>query len=196
MIPQTLFTEIEGPRLAAQLGVVSTLDRFTTAMMQHPAVAMIVNAVTSQDDVRQIVARVERLLQVHADPRYCHPQDLAIAVYLRILDVCAPDAAAELAARAREIRNLWWARLIAHRIGASPNRSIPTVTVTRLMPVTGMPVRAIRTVSSTRPAAPRDIVLLSADGMMAADNANADEELTELIRVGARIQNYTNAVAP
>lgn len=129
MIPGNLWQEIESRQFSVMLGVVSTPRAFDEALKQQPAVTALAKCLISPADIDSLEQRALALLQIPSNPRYCHPNDLAIAVYLRLLDIYAPDAASQPAKSALTLPNLWWARAMAMRIAASPNRTIPSTRV-------------------------------------------------------------------
>lgn len=125
MIAQRIWDEIESQLFAATLGVVSTPRAFDAAMLQHPTVSELMANLSSESDVEAVAKRLEQLLNEPSDVRYCHQHDLAIAVYLRALDICAPEHVLVPASFALMQRNLWWGKAMAKRIAGMPNRAIP-----------------------------------------------------------------------
>lgn len=125
MIAQRIWDEIESQFFAATLGVVSTPRAFDEAMLQHSIVSELMANLSSESDVEAVAKRLQRLLNEPSDVRYCHQHDLAIAVYLRALDICAPEHALAPANLALTQRNLWWGKAMAKRIAGAPNRGIP-----------------------------------------------------------------------
>ena len=126
MIIRRIWDEIESPHLAASLGVVSTPRAFDAAILQHPIVVQLMAHLSSRSDVEEVAHRLGQLLTEATDVRYCHQHDLAIAIYLRTLDICAPNQTMPAALLALKQPNLWWARAMAMRIVSAPNRGIPS----------------------------------------------------------------------
>jgi hypothetical protein len=195
MIPQAVIAEVESPRFAALLGVVSTLNRFTWAMMQQPAVKTLCSLLTTQADVQHVVARVSDLIQEANDPRYGHPHDLPIAIYLSVLDTCAPDAARRPSELALATRNLWWGKLVAQRVVSAPNRTIPAVTTNFSIPIDGIFIRRSSKSFAFKPSPVVEVITYcNTHATVQTQNAMADESLSELVRAGARIRHYSHAV--
>jgi hypothetical protein len=138
MIVARIWREIESPLLAASLGVVSTPRTFDAAMLKQPIVIELLARLSSERRAAEEVARkLEQLLTQPTDARYCHQHDLAIAIYLRVLDICAPDHALPPALLALRQTNLWWARAMAMRIASVPNRGIPSLREDFAIPISG-----------------------------------------------------------
>jgi hypothetical protein len=127
MMAWPFWSDIEGPLLAASLGVVSTPRAFDAAMLKQPIVIELLARLSSERRAaKEVARRLQLLLAEPTDPRYCHQHDLAIAIYLRALDICAPDDSLPPALLALKQTNLWWARAMAMRIATAPNRGIPS----------------------------------------------------------------------
>ena len=126
MINESVWHEIEGPLLRAVLGVVSTPRAFDAALFKVAPVSRLLGELDDRESCEKVQKRLLLLLGGDADPRYCHPHDLAIAIYLRALDICAPELAFPPARQILAHRNLWWARAMALRLLAEPQREIRT----------------------------------------------------------------------
>lgn len=155
MIAQRIWDEIEGQLLAATLGVVSTPRAFDAAMLQHPIVSELMANLSSESDVEAVVKRLQQLLSEPTDARYCHQHDLAIAVYLRALDICAPEHALAPAHLALTQRNLWWGKAMAKRIAGAPNRAIPFSREDFVIPVSSGQVFISSVITQASPPLPR-----------------------------------------
>ena len=82
---------------------------------------------------RQLLDRVTQLVAVPHDARYCHHHDLAIAIYLRALDLYDPSTAIKAADAVLQHPNFWWARSFALPLMTEPNLRTP-VQVTEYTP--------------------------------------------------------------
>ena len=111
-----MFTEIESPLFAATLGVVSTPRAFDSALLRQPVVLDLIRRLTAGEDPGPVLERIDRLLREPSDARFCHPRDLAVGIYLRVLEVCAPDTALAPAKLALALPNLWWGKVMATRV--------------------------------------------------------------------------------
>jgi hypothetical protein len=132
MVPRELLEQVEGIRFAAEVGVVSSERLFESAIRQHPLVLQLFGYLTDPQAREQIAVRLTDLLYRDSDPRYEHPHDAAVAVYLRLLDVSEPGLASLAAVTAARQPNLWWARSVAIQIleGAQTRVSHDVGTVT------------------------------------------------------------------
>lgn len=127
MITDRVWTEIESPLFTAALGVVSTPRAFDDGLLRQAIFrTLLAAAETNGRDADAIVQRISRLIREPADERYCHPHDLPIGVYLRALDIAAPERAITPARLVLDLPNLWWGNLMARRVAAAPNRTIPS----------------------------------------------------------------------
>ncbi|MCZ0936398.1 MAG: hypothetical protein OXJ54_14585 [Gemmatimonadetes bacterium] len=106
----TILREIESAEFALKLGLSGSRARAMQALVDLPeAKALLDSLRENASAVHGIASRVEDLLQAEIDPRYTHPDDAAIAVYLRALDLFAPRLAVDLAPMVADRRqNLWW----------------------------------------------------------------------------------------
>lgn len=128
MIPDRIWTEIESRTFSASLGVVSTPRAFDVALLRQPLVLELVSLLVCPENPSAVFARIQRLLRDPSnDEHYCHPYDLPIAVYLKVLDIFEPYIAVEAADSILEFPNLWWARAMALRVAASPAKRIPVL---------------------------------------------------------------------
>lgn len=133
MISDALFRSIEDPAFTSSIGVVSTPRALDKAMLEQLPVRQLLACLSDPENRRELLARVTRLIAAAHDARYCHPYDLAIAIYLRTLDVCDPSLAIKAADDVLQHPNFWWARTFALPLMAEPNLRIP-VQVTEYTP--------------------------------------------------------------
>lgn len=128
MIPDRIWSAVEDPTFSASLGVVSTPRAFEAALLRRPPVLELFSLLACPEDASAVAARIQHLLTDPSnDERYCHPYDLPIAVYLRVLDICESYVAAEAADSILQFPNLWWARAMALRVAAYPAKRIPVL---------------------------------------------------------------------
>ena len=125
MIPDRIWTAIEDTTFTASLGVVSTPRAFDAAISRQPPVIELLSLMEDSDNSMQVLTRVRQLLETPEDARYCHPFDLPVAIYIRALDICNPQLAADAAEIALQLPNLWWSRAMALRVTSLPARRIP-----------------------------------------------------------------------
>jgi hypothetical protein len=119
---EDIWPEIEGPQLAARVGVVSTPRSLERALAAEPNVRQLVGALAKPTNRRLLYDRFLVLLHTPTDERFAHPQDLALATYLRLLDIVNPDLGEMGAATALTRPNLWWTRAFAASILAQAAR--------------------------------------------------------------------------
>jgi hypothetical protein len=140
---------IESPRFAARLGVVSTPAAFEAAALKVGTISNLVTALSSGSSPEPVVARLDRLLRLETDQRYCHPKDLAIGIYFLVLGRSVPRAAIAPARLAFELPNLWWGRVMAMRFAASESSTDSGfTTLSDVSPHHAQPRAKLRTISS------------------------------------------------
>jgi hypothetical protein len=189
MIDQELLSHIESPYFAATLGVVSTPRAFDRALLQDRYVRALMSSIALPLNVRHLQERTTELLDTDADPRYAHPHDLAVGVYLRVLDICSPDDAFAVAAKALSRPNLWWAAAMARRIMTTPNRGVPITSQDYVSP-SARPV-VMRSINSDAAFSPVSVVTAHTDVEATADatttsRSQPQELSTSRIRMNAQ----------
>lgn len=116
-----LYSGIESPTFVATVGVVSTTAGFERAISRDPRVRQLLGLASQPEALVSLAERIRALAAEIPEAGFAHSQDIAIAVYLRVLDLAnaslAVDAARELVDRA----DLWWARRTAKRIAGGVN---------------------------------------------------------------------------
>lgn len=143
MIPNQIWTEIEGPLFAATIGVVSTPRAYRDALKMQRVVTVLAALLSSHDNQTALIARLTHLLTQSTDIRYCHPHDLAIGTYLATLANFSIALATEPARLASSIPNLWWGKLIAAEILAPRTESTSVVQITSGTPYAILGVNAL-----------------------------------------------------
>jgi hypothetical protein len=146
MVPRQLLEQAESIQFATELNVVSSERLFESALRQHPVVRGIFGHLVDEESREQLAVRLADLLSRDVDPRYQHPHDVALAVYLRLLDVCDPQLGALAATTAIRQPNLWWARSVAMEIlegSRTRTREVNTVTTDQPAPAQPSTTRTI-----------------------------------------------------
>ena len=124
MIPVNLLKTIEASGYGMRLGLVSTPSRFIEAVSKEPRAQKIAELLDQTDAQEELLVRLKTLLSAENDPRYAHPNDLAIAAYLYLLQKADPNAVLKLAKELVDTPTLWWARAMAiHTINETVRRT-------------------------------------------------------------------------
>lgn len=121
MIPSFSLETIESTLFTASVGVVSTPRSLDEAIWAQGSVREVLAAMTDHENRRELLNRVLELIARPHDPRYCHPDDLAIAIYVRILGITDATLAVRGADAVLQHRNFWWARAASLRVIRAPN---------------------------------------------------------------------------
>lgn len=171
MIPDELFRSLEERVFTASIGVVSTPRALKDAILDQLSVRRLLALLSDPDNRNQVLGRALQLLRAPHDARYCHPDDLPIAIYLRALELADPSLALKAADLVLQHPNLWWARSFALSIVAIPGLRVPvqiseyTAERTRLTRhserATSTPLVATSQFSSGRRVIPARIQLVS-----------------------------------
>jgi hypothetical protein len=119
--------ELETPRLAARLGVVSTPRSLERAIASESSVRRLLGMLSSPNNRRRLYGHLMQLLNQPSDDRFAHPMDLALAVYIRLLDIADPELGEMAAVETRQRPNLWWTRALAATILAKSAQRTRTV---------------------------------------------------------------------
>jgi hypothetical protein len=125
MIPSSIWDTIESSRFTAEIGVVSTPRSFVAAIEKHAIIIELLSKLNESSCRQDVFKRLIFLLDKPADRRYCHPNDLAMAIYLRVLEISDPQLAIDAADLTLATPSLWWARSIAQHIVSVPERRVP-----------------------------------------------------------------------
>jgi hypothetical protein len=115
-----LFAMIESPAFSARLNVVSGYAQFVRALGSQPEIRELRSGVNSVEDASELRHRISSLASAPHDPAYENPHDVALAAYLWVLSMCAPDIA-QLAAETILAQPSWWARKVAEKVVADTN---------------------------------------------------------------------------
>ena len=95
----------------------SSRKRFRRGILRHTTVKELLGLAMADAAVQeQVASRLGLLCAIDSDVYFQHPQDVAIATYLRILDIAAPDFAESLAPLVARLPNTWWARPLAAQL--------------------------------------------------------------------------------
>jgi hypothetical protein len=144
MIPESIWAAIEGSIFASELGVVSTPRALDQALAQHPTSLALLAGMTESKDVSALSGRLMWLLKEPSDTRFCHAHDVAIAAYLRTLELRAPEVARSFAKSILAIPNLWWGKAVAKRIANTTVQTTPNIVVTYTIPHHGFVRASVR----------------------------------------------------
>ncbi len=126
MISPELLATIEGPLFSLELGIVDSPKSFDEALFKTVGARKLAEQITSEAEERLVRDRALSLLDCEDnDERFRHPFDLAIAVYIRILDVVESSWVFDLSKLAAQRRNLWWSRAMAMRVLQEPHGETP-----------------------------------------------------------------------
>ena len=122
-----LFSRAESHETAAELSVASGSSVFERALRRLPiTAALFARALDSEQARYGIAKRVSELAGLHIDLRFRHPHDIALAIYLWVLDavdqnIPAGPRVGRIAATVvlRAGQNCSWANLVARGIRAN-----------------------------------------------------------------------------
>jgi hypothetical protein len=120
------FEQIESVRFAAIMGTASGFNVFKNILADDDDVKILLQY--SQDHPRQtqdVYRRLLMLLDSNDHPEYAHPYDAALAGYLYVLSIVAPDLASLASERIRKTPQLWWTIKLARQVleNARKNKS-------------------------------------------------------------------------
>jgi hypothetical protein len=118
---------VESPRIAAQLGVVSTPRALERALASEPTIRRLLGLLARPHNRRRLYDHFLEILGAPNDQRFAHPLDLALAIYVRLLDIVDPSIAEAAASAALRLPNLWWTRAFAISILAQSARRTKVV---------------------------------------------------------------------
>ena len=113
MIPSAIHETIEDPTYGFQMGLVSTVRLFDEALGEEESARTLRDLLKNPENREVLVNRLMRLLDTEHDTQYAHPYDLAIGVYLRLLEKVDLEMAIEPAHKAFALDTLWWGRAFA-----------------------------------------------------------------------------------
>lgn len=117
MIDSVVFHRIEGFEFATSLGLASSQSAFLRYMDEEPVFRDLVAHLQAQpQDSETIFSRLQGLARTAIDTRYRHPNDTALAAYLRCLDLIGSPYVAPAADLVTEARNTWWSRKVASAV--------------------------------------------------------------------------------
>lgn len=189
-----LLKSIESPEFVAQVGVVSTQHAFESAIARHPWAQELLGLARGSASARVVYGRMMALLQTPVDPSFSHPYDVAIAVYLRVVDIVAPLLAVDAAREVLAVRNAWWARRLAERIAAAAPET--AVVSEHLVFIPG-PVRASAATGAYSATMPSrnlaDIGVVSARTDVAAKGSHTTSSGHAVVHVAFGVRTVTGA---
>ena len=107
----SLIGTIEGPEFATEFGVVASRRQFDREILRDERVRALLTKLYADKSAQECVAsRLQFLSSLRVDIRFTHPYDIAIAIYLRTLDIVATEIAEALAPTVAALPNVWWSR--------------------------------------------------------------------------------------
>ena len=135
-----IFREIECVEFAWKLGLTGSRQRAMQALVRAPQAVALLNALKGDEIAAYEVAnRVLALAHDDNDPQYTHPSDVAIAAYMRALDILFPNLAAAIGPVVdSQCQNLWWAAPIVERTLRTPPMSSAIGSQTEFYSLTGV----------------------------------------------------------
>jgi hypothetical protein len=107
------FAEIEGHEFSARVNVASDFKTFLRAVSQEQAARRLVEHLADPETQMAVLSRVFELTSVRIDPRYQHPWDTPLAVYLWALSLTSQVFAGLAAVIVFEAPQTWFARRMA-----------------------------------------------------------------------------------
>ncbi len=117
MTIRELFIEIESTPFAAQLTVLSGFRSVQRALSELDAPRRLIEHVNQHPVERiHILERVRRLLSKETVTDVEHPDDIALATYLFVLNATDKTLADQAARLILKFPDLWWARRFAEAI--------------------------------------------------------------------------------
>jgi len=138
---EKLFTDIEAAKTAALVNVVSGWRSFVRALVQLDAVRELATEARSNETVAShVLMRLVGLSQLKVDPRYENPNDVAMAAYLQVLSLTAPELYASAIDAVLSAQNCWWATQLA-QAGRSQHEATgdETLVATEIVSILGEP---------------------------------------------------------
>lgn len=133
MISREVLNAIESDEFKRELQVVSSFPHFFKLIRRSDSVQSLFHELEEPENRQELADRTEELLRREANPRYQHPSDIPIAVYLWLLDLAAPEVARAVASSVARSPNTWWARnaalgILAQERSASDESGTSTTT--------------------------------------------------------------------
>lgn len=124
-----LFDEIESPRFAVQLSVVSGFSVLQMALRDSDELKQLINAMQgSPRNTLRVFQRLLVLLQENPHPEYQHPFDEAITGYLYAINRVDTQLVQRATRAVLETPRLWWARRLGNHIQETNKTSEDRVT--------------------------------------------------------------------
>ena len=116
MTPREAMALIESNDFIAQVGIASDLRTLHNSLRQHPAFQYLSQHLGSPAVRKTLFARISQLSTLRIDPRFEHPADTPLTIYLSILIQSDPPLAALAAEIVSQAPQCWWAAKTAIHI--------------------------------------------------------------------------------
>lgn len=131
---RVILDRVESHEVAAQVGLASSLHDAVAAVRRIPEARELSIACEEFGGIEAVLRRLERLARTEVDLRYEHPYDVAMLIYLDVLNEKKPALAVAAAGTVLRARSVWWAghmsaRLVSDRLsrdGASRSGTTET----------------------------------------------------------------------
>ena len=121
-----LFDEIESPRFAVQLSVVSGFAVLQMALRDSDTLKQLIDALQgSAHNQQKTFEQLVMLLSDNPNPNTMHVHDEAITAYLYVLSLVDTQSTQSAIAQVLQTSNLWW----AHRFAESIQKTMKVDTI-------------------------------------------------------------------
>lgn len=118
-VPATLVDvchDIESLNFIAKVGVASSFRRFDSAVAGQPEASRLLSLMRGNQELAALRDHLYALLRVAPEPGFAHPHDIAIAVYLRTIDIVDGVEALNISREVMRGTGLWWAVKLAEML--------------------------------------------------------------------------------
>lgn len=108
-----IFDEIESSEFAGTMNVASGLRIVAKTARSHPLVGRLIADLPPRGGAEVILARLLEVTERAVDPRFENPYDVALMLYLLLLERMSPPLAQVAAAEVLQVPGMWWAGKVA-----------------------------------------------------------------------------------
>lgn len=113
MTLEEVLQQVESTEVSVTLNVASSYWPFIREARKLEAVHSLMTLLrTDASLAARVLDRIRLLCNKEVDPRYEHPDDTAIAIYLDALATIGSDVLGEAAQLVQDTHELWWAKRI------------------------------------------------------------------------------------
>ncbi len=115
---ERIFDQIESIEFAANVHVAGSRNSFMATIITDRRTVDLFKAIEEDESicVVQIANRISSLCELEMPAQYLHTFDVALAVYLRVLDVTKQELAEAVAPYMADLPNLWWGKSLAYSL--------------------------------------------------------------------------------